>query len=90
MHGLFYGVNKNYGFLVVSFLVVSVVEDADDESVDVVPEVPTALESEVPIAFLSELQAATDKDKAKAKKANLNVFFIIFFVLVIKRLTEAV
>jgi len=88
LHGLFYGVNKNYGFLVVSFLVVSVVEAADDESVDVVLEVPTALESEVPIAFLSELQAATDKDKAK--KANLNVFFIIFFVLVIKRLTEAV
>lgn len=37
------------------------------------------VESDVPIAFLSELQAATDKDKAKAKKPNLKVFFIKWF-----------
>jgi hypothetical protein len=66
----------NYGFLVVSFLVVSavVVEvvAAAEESVEVVLEVPTVEESEVPKAFLSELQAATDKEIAKATKPNLN------------------
>lgn len=30
--------------------------------------------------FFSELQAATDKEIAKAKKPNLNIFFIIIFL----------
>lgn len=63
-----------------SFLVVSVevVDFVAEVSVEVVLEVPTAEESDVPKAFLSELQAATDKEIAKAKKPNLNAFFIVF------------
>ncbi|MGI4804166.1 MAG: hypothetical protein ACRYFL_05305 [Janthinobacterium lividum] len=52
---------------VVSVVVVLVEEAAES----------TLEESEVPIAFLSELQAATDKEITKAKKLNLNVFFML-------------
>lgn len=39
----------------------------------------TLVESDVPIAFLSELQAETDKDITKATKLNLNAFFMSGF-----------
>ncbi len=64
----------NYGFLVVSVFVVSVVEFV------VEAEESTLEESDVPNAFLSELQAETDIDMAKAKKPNLNVFFMCLFL----------
>ncbi|MGI4727390.1 MAG: hypothetical protein ACRYGB_02370 [Janthinobacterium lividum] len=49
-------------------VVVVLVEEAAESTLE---------ESEVPIAFLSELQAATDKEITKAKKLNLNVFFML-------------
>ncbi len=63
----------NYIFLVVSVLAavsVLVVLVAAESTLD---------ESDVPIAFLSELQAATDKDITKATKLNLNAFFMSGF-----------
>jgi len=68
----------NYIFLVVSVLVESILAVVSVVVVVLVDAAEsTAEESEVPIAFLSELQAATDKESAKAKKPNLNVFFMV-------------
>lgn len=54
-----------------AFLVVSIILDAEEVS----EEVDTEVESAVVAVFL-ELQAATDIVIAKAKKPNLNEFFI--------------
>jgi hypothetical protein len=40
----------------------------------------TAVESAAASSVLFELQAATDKEIAKAKKPNLNEFFIVLFL----------
>lgn len=68
-----------------SLFVVSVI--ALEESVAVVDptpivvEEPIEVESEVPIAFLLELQAAIDNDNNKAAKLNLNNFFMVGWLM---------
>jgi hypothetical protein len=67
-------VNEAYLFIV-SILLVS----AMAVSVIMVVSVDMFVESEAEPSDFFELQAATDKDKTRAKKPNLNEFFIMVF-----------
>jgi len=62
--------------MVVSFDMVSIAVESVDMVSIVLIEVSAMVES-VESAFFSEEQAATDKEIARAKKPNLNAFFII-------------
>jgi len=68
--------------LVVSFAKVSIARESVPAVSTEVIEVSVAVESVASPVF-SELQAATDKDIARAKKPNLNAFFIMIFYLLI-------
>ncbi|WP_457270529.1 hypothetical protein [Pedobacter sp. UYEF25] len=69
-------------FIVVSFFMVSVIiVSFIDVSVDIID--VSVVEESVAEAFFSEVHAATDKDKAKATKPNLNAFFISFVLSLI-------
>ena len=59
---------------------VSVAAVAAESIVSVAAEAVESIESEALLSDLLVLQAATDKEIAKAKKPNLNKFFILIFL----------
>ncbi len=70
----------NY-FLIESFTVVSIAAVSVAVVSIVVTEVSVIVESVASALFSDELQATTDKDIVKAKKPNLNRFFIMILFL---------